>query len=197
MGSEARVNKIIDIARGSNLSHIVTSICKIQGMKCIKQKRLGNALSWALKAQDGGFITYIANQFLKYYAENGELECRDLLENLGPCMLASDRLTFLGKYCEFHQMYSIGEFKEAASLLVSLIVSNLTPRYFWSILFTDVIPLLESEDVILSSIDSFELLRCIEAHGDDPKFSDKVEIFRLAVARNLARALNLEGCQAE
>ncbi|KAI4495440.1 hypothetical protein M0802_008654 [Mischocyttarus mexicanus] len=197
MGTEARVNKIIDIARGSNLNHIVTSICKIQGTKCIKQKRLGNALSWALKAQDSGFITYIANQFLKYYAENGELECRDLLENLGPCMLASDRLTFLGKYCEFHQMYSIGEFKEAASLLVSLIVSNLTPRYFWSILFTDVIPLLESEDVILSSIDSFELLRCIEAHGDDPKFSDKVEIFRLAVARNLARALNLEGCQAE
>lgn len=76
----------------------VTSICKIQGMKCIRQKRLGNALSWALKAQDGGFITYISNQFLKYYAENGELECRDLLENLGPCMLASDRLTFLGEY---------------------------------------------------------------------------------------------------
>ncbi|XP_015176439.1 PREDICTED: nuclear pore complex protein Nup85 [Polistes dominula] len=197
MGSEARVNKIIDIARGSNLNHIVTSICKIQGMKCIKQRRLGNALSWALKAQDSGFITYIANQFLKYYAENGELECRDLLENLGPCMLASDRLTFLGKYCEFHQMYSIGEFKEAASLLVSLIVSNLTPKYFWSILLTDVIPLLESEDVILSSIDSLELLRCVEAHGDDPKFSDKVDIFRLAVARNLARALNLEGCQAE
>ncbi|XP_047343395.1 nuclear pore complex protein Nup85 isoform X1 [Vespa velutina] len=197
MGSEARVNKIIDIARDSNINHIVTSICKIQGVKCIRQKRLGNALSWALKAQDGGFITYIANQFLKYYAENGELECRDLLENLGPCMLASDRLTFLGKYCEFHQMYSIGEFKEAASLLVSLIVSNLTPRYFWSILFTDVIPLLESEDVILSSIDSFELLRCVEAHGDDPKFADKVEIFRLAVARNLARALNLEGCQVE
>lgn len=68
---------------------------------------------------------------------------------------------------------------------------------FWSILFTDIIPLLESEDVILSSIDSFELLRCVEAHGDDPKFADKVEIFRLAVARNLARALNLEGCQAE
>lgn len=197
MGSEARVNKILDIAHDNKLSRIVTSICKIQGVKCIRQKRFGNALAWALKAQDSAFITYIADQFLRYYAENGELECRDLLENLGPCMLASDRLTFLGKYCEFHQMYGIGEFKEAASLLVSLIVSNLTPKYFWPILFTDVIPLLESESVILSSIDSFELLRCVEAHGDDPKFADKIEIFRLAVARNLARALNLEGCQAE
>lgn len=75
----------------------VTSICKIQGMRSIRQGRLGNALTWALKAHDGNFTTYIADQFLKHYAEYGELECRDLLENLGSCMLASDRLTFLGK----------------------------------------------------------------------------------------------------
>lgn len=79
------------------LSFQVTSICKIQGLKCIKQGRVGNALAWSLKAQDSGFITYIADQFLKQYAENGQLECRDLLENLGFCMMASDRLTFLGK----------------------------------------------------------------------------------------------------
>ncbi|CAL7936069.1 unnamed protein product [Xylocopa violacea] len=197
MESEARVNKILDIARDNKMDHIVTSICKIQGMKSIKQGRLGNALAWALKAQDSGFVTYIADQFLKHYAEHGKLECRDLLENLGFCMMASDRLTFLGKYCEFHQMYGIGEFKEAASLLVSLLVSNLTPKYFWSILLLDAIPLLEAKDVILSSSDCFELLRCVEAHGDDPKFQDEIEIFRLAVARNLARALSLEGCQVE
>lgn len=66
-------------------------------MKSIKQGRLGNALAWALKAQDSGFITYIADQFLKHYAEHGKLECRDLLENLGSCITASDRLAFLGK----------------------------------------------------------------------------------------------------
>lgn len=75
----------------------VSSICKIQGIKCIRQKRLGNALAWAIKAQDGPFATYIADQFLKRYAENGELECREMLENLGAYMLTSDRLTFLGK----------------------------------------------------------------------------------------------------
>ncbi|XP_015435064.1 PREDICTED: nuclear pore complex protein Nup85 [Dufourea novaeangliae] len=197
MGSEARVNKIIDMACTNKMDHVVTSVCKIQGIKCIKQGRLGNALAWALKAQDSSFITYIADQFLKQYAETGKLECRDLLENLGFCMMASDRLTFLGKYCEFHQMYGIGEYKEAASLLVSLLVSNLTPKYFWSILLSDAIPLLEAKDVILSSSDCYELLRCVEAHGHDTKFQDEIEIFRLAVARNLARALSLEGCQVE
>lgn len=197
MGSEARVNKIIAIARDNNMHHVVTSVCKIQGMKCIKQGRLGNALAWALKAQDSGFTTYIADKFLKQYAENGELECRDLLENLGSCVSASERLTFLGEYCKFHQMYGIGEFNIAAGTLVSLLVSNVTPQYFWTILLADAIPLLETEDVILSSNDCFELLRCAEAHADDPQFHDKIKIFRLAVARNLARALSLEGSHAE
>ncbi|KAK0075668.1 hypothetical protein PV325_006573 [Microctonus aethiopoides] len=197
LGTEARIQKLLNVARNNSMTNVVSSVCKIQGIKCIRQKRLGNALAWAIKAQDGPFATYIADQFLKRYAENGELECREMLENLGAYMLTSDRLTFLGKYCEFHQMYEIGEFKEAARLLVSLIISNLTPKYFWSILLIDAIPLLEAEDVILSSEDTFILMRCIEEHGDDPKFQDKTEIFRLAAARNLARALNSEGCQAE
>lgn len=196
MGTEARVNKILDVARENKMEHLATSICKIQSTKSMKRGRLGNALAWALRAKDGGFVTYIADQFLKLYAEQGKLECNDLLENLGFCMMASDRLTFLGKYCEFHQMYGIGEFKEAASLLVSLLVSNLTPKYFWSILLLDAIPLLEAKEVIFSSGDCYELLRCVEAHGD-PKKSEEMETFRYAVARNLARALSLEGCQAE
>ncbi|XP_012258938.2 nuclear pore complex protein Nup85 [Athalia rosae] len=197
LGSEARVNKIIDIACEKNMNNVVISICKIQGMKCIRQGRLGNALGWALKAQDGAFATYVADQFLQNYADTGELQCQDLLENLGNCMLISDRLTFLGKYCEFHQLYGLGEFKDAAILLVSLLVSNLTPRYFWTILLIDAIPLLEAEDVILSSDDTYELLQSVEEHGDDPKFKDKIEVFRLAAARNLARALNHEGCEID
>lgn len=66
-------------------------------MKCIRRERYGNALAWALKAQDGSFATYIADRFLKQYAEHGEIQCQDVLENLGSCMLVSDRLTFLGQ----------------------------------------------------------------------------------------------------
>ncbi|OXU24689.1 hypothetical protein TSAR_001479 [Trichomalopsis sarcophagae] len=193
LGSEARIHKIIDLANEKNMHNVVNSICKIQGIKCINQGRLGNALAWALKARDILFASHIADRFLKHYVEHAEIQCRDLLENLGPCMLVSDRLTFLGKYCEFHQMYGIGEFKEAARLLISLIVSELTPNYFWSMLLTDAIPLLETDDLVFSSEDTFELLHAIEEHGDDPKFEDKVMIFRLAAARNLARALIIEG----
>ncbi|XP_014230395.1 nuclear pore complex protein Nup85 [Trichogramma pretiosum] len=193
LGSEARIRKIIDVAKQNNMPEVVSSICKIQGLKCIKQNRLGNALAWALKSQDVLFATHIADRFLRHYVDHAEIQCKDLLENLGSCMLVSDRLTFLGKYCEFHQMYGIGEFREAARLLVSLIVSNLAPKYFWSILLTDAIPLLETDDLVFSSQDTYELLRAVQRRGDDPKFQDKVSIFRLAAARNLSRAIIVEG----
>lgn len=65
-------------------------------MKALKRHRIGQALNWALQSQDPGFATHIADTLLKKYAKEGIFESLDLLENLGSCMLVSDRLTFLG-----------------------------------------------------------------------------------------------------
>lgn len=102
--------------------------------------------------------------------------------------MINERLTFLGKYCEFHQIYNMGEFKDSASLLISLIVSNLSPKFFWPALLTDAIPLLECKEMVFSYMDTFKLLRALELHGDELNQKKKA-IFRLAAARNLARTL--------
>ena len=98
LGSESRINKIIDIAKSNDMPHVAHSICKVQTMKCLRQGRLGNALVWALKSQDAQYSSYIADKFLTHYVKNGEIQCQDVLENLGTCMLACERLTFLGFY---------------------------------------------------------------------------------------------------
>lgn len=67
------------------------------GMRSYQQQRLGNALTWALQSQDAGFATYLANKFLELYSQEGKFHSMDLLDNLGSCMLVSDRLTFLGR----------------------------------------------------------------------------------------------------
>jgi nuclear pore complex protein Nup85 len=67
------------------------------GMRSYQQHRLGNALTWALRSQDSGFATYLANKLLELYSQEGKFHSSDLLDNLGSCMLVSDRLTFLGK----------------------------------------------------------------------------------------------------
>jgi nuclear pore complex protein Nup85 len=85
-------------------------------------------------------------------------------------------------------------------------------------LLTDALPLLESNDIVLTSEDTYELLNSMEellggqnsdtarkAGSDKLTIQDhsldansiaeeKVKLIRLALARNLARSLNHEGC---
>lgn len=91
-------------------------------------------------------------------------------------------------------------------------------------LLTDALPLLESNDIVLTSEDTYELLNSMEELLGDGYISDivgktgsdkmttvhdqsantkanmnsivgeKVKLIRLALARNLARSLNHEGC---
>lgn len=64
----------------------------------LRNGRLGNALTWALRSQDGSFTSYLADRFLQEYSQSGCITNTDLLDNLGSCMLVSDKLIFLGKY---------------------------------------------------------------------------------------------------
>lgn len=69
-------------------------------MKSLKNGRIGNALTWAIRSQDGTFTSYLADRFLREYCSSGKLRNTDLLDNLGSCMLVSDKLIFLGT-CNF------------------------------------------------------------------------------------------------
>lgn len=128
LGTEARINKILKECQKRELDQVAQSVCKIQGMKSLRRNRMGNALTWALKSHDGAFTSFLADKFLQDYCNEGRLRNVDLLDNLGSCMLASDRLIFLGKYCEFHKVYQDKKYKEAAHLIVSLIASKITPK---------------------------------------------------------------------
>lgn len=53
----------------------------------------------------------------------------------------------LGKYREFHRFYGEKRLTDAASLLLSLMTSQIAPRSFWVILLIDALPLLEEKEV--------------------------------------------------
>ncbi|NXU56460.1 NUP85 protein, partial [Turnix velox] len=181
----------------------VRSICKIMAMKALRNNRLGSALSWSIRAKDAAFATLISDRFLKDYCERGSFSDLDLIDNLGPSMLLSDRLTFLGKYREFHRLYGEKRFSEAARLLLLLLTAHIAPCSFWMTLLTDALPLLEQKEVVFSAEQTYELMRCLEdltAHKsdktksqDDEVETTKVEMLRLALARNLARVIIKEG----
>uniref|UniRef100_A0A2K5E6K9 Nuclear pore complex protein Nup85 n=1 Tax=Aotus nancymaae TaxID=37293 RepID=A0A2K5E6K9_AOTNA len=208
LNTEQKALKVLRICEQRQMTEQVRSICKILAMKAVRNNRLGSALSWSIRAKDAAFATLVSDRFLRDYCERGCFSDLDLIDNLGPAMMLSDRLTFLGKYREFHRVYGEKRFADAASLLLSLMTSQIAPRSFWMTLLTDALPLLEQKQVIFSAEQTYELMQCLEdltsgrpVHGgpdtqqcqDDDIETTKVEMLRLALARNLARAIIREG----
>uniref|UniRef100_A0A8D2LE44 Nuclear pore complex protein Nup85 n=1 Tax=Varanus komodoensis TaxID=61221 RepID=A0A8D2LE44_VARKO len=204
--TEHKALKVLRICEQRMLSEQVRSICKTMAMKAVRNNRLGSALSWSIRAKDAAFATLVSDRFLKEYCEKGTFSDLDLIDNLGPSMLLSDRLTFLGKYREFHRMYGEKQFFAAAKLLLMLMTARIAPCSFWMTLLTDALPLLEQKEVIFSADQTYELMKCLEdvtaselkkKLQDDDAETMKVEMLRLALARNLARAIVKEGTVEE
>lgn len=116
--SEARSAKIIRIARKLKLPHIgkvfihlevfrrlnpfiilVNSIITQRARIAIRRNRHGHALGWALKSKDSILASQLADHLLRTYCKEGSLlpTDLDLLDSLGPSILLSERLMFLGK----------------------------------------------------------------------------------------------------
>ncbi|XP_072225877.1 nuclear pore complex protein Nup85 [Leuresthes tenuis] len=208
LDTERKALKVLRICEQRQMSEQVRSICKIMAMRALRNNRLGSALSWSIRAKDAAFATLISERFLQDYCARGTFSDLDLIDNLGPAMLLSDRLTFLGKYREFHKLYEEKCFREAAKLLLSLMTAKIAPRSFWMTLLTDALPLLEQKEVIFSAEQTYELMFCLEeltsslntaTTGTDKPMQEedleltKVELLRLALARNLATAIVKEG----
>uniref|UniRef100_A0A3Q3GYW7 Nuclear pore complex protein Nup85 n=1 Tax=Labrus bergylta TaxID=56723 RepID=A0A3Q3GYW7_9LABR len=200
--TERKALKVLRICEQRQMSEQVRSICKIMAMRALRNNRLGSALSWSIRAKDAAFATLISEKFLQDYCAKGTFSDLDLIDNLGPSMLLSDRLTFLGKYREFHKLYGEKHFSEAAKLLLSLMTAKIAPRSFWMTLLTDALPLLEQKEVIFSADQTYELMFCLEeltsslntaAVDDEDIEVTKVELLRLALARNLSMAIVKEG----
>ncbi|XP_060068620.1 nuclear pore complex protein Nup85-like [Ylistrum balloti] len=196
--SEKKAQKLLHICQERNLVEQAKSICKVMGRRHMQHKRLGAALTWFLKSKDVALSTVIAERFLFEYSEKGSFSNLDLIDNLGPSMLLSNRLTFLGKYREFHKLYEEKEFQAAGQLLLSLLQARLAPKRFWVTLLVDAIPLLEAEEVIFSSSQTFDLMHCLEElmrefKDIDVREKEKLALLRLALTRNLSRAIVKEG----
>lgn len=221
--TDKKAMKVLRLCEVLDMLPQAQSICKTMSMNAMKAGRLGAALAWCLRSKDSSFAAFISERFLSEYCQSGGFSNLDLIDNLGSAMLLSDRLTFLGKYREFHKMYEEGKFHEAAHLLISLLTSKLAPQRLWLTLLTDSIPLLEHREVIFSSSQTYELMHCLDeirlsfrtqeylghpskgpadersiksapmgpksTKAQEDEERDKIELIRLALARNLSRTI--------
>ncbi|CAL1529891.1 unnamed protein product [Lymnaea stagnalis] len=201
--TESKAHKVLHLCQERDLLAQAQSVCKVMGMKCLKQDRLGSALSWFLKSKNATVIKQVTDRFLTEYCEKGKFSHLDLIDHLGPSMLVTNSLTFLGKYREFHTLYDKGDIQGATSLLLSLISSRLAPKTFWMTMLMDALPLLNLPQVVLNVQQTYELKHCLEELQRDGTSNyyknlsdsemDKLRLLQLALIRNLSRAIIKEG----
>ncbi|KAG0658580.1 hypothetical protein C6P46_005700 [Rhodotorula mucilaginosa] len=72
------------------------------------------------------------------------------------------RLAFLARYRDFLALYAAGARREAAELLVLLLTSGVAPKKWWAVMLLDAVPLLETNPVLVSLAETYELLRILE-----------------------------------
>ncbi|KAF5888611.1 nuclear pore complex protein Nup85, partial [Clarias magur] len=149
--TERKALKVLRICEQRQMNEQVRSICKIMAKRALTNNRLGSALSWSIRAKDAAFATLISERFLQDYCTRGSFSDLDLIDNLGPAMLLSDRLTFLVDQT-YELMFCLEELTSDKS--------KLEPEHL--------------------------------AQDDDVE-STKLELLRLALARNLAMAIVKEG----
>ncbi|XP_065065550.1 nuclear pore complex protein Nup85-like [Rhopilema esculentum] len=211
--NDRKAAKVLRLCEQYDLLEQANGICKVMAMRAMKHGRLGASLTWCLRSKDSVFANLLAEKIFTQYMETGTLSDLDIIDNLGSAMLLSDKLTFLGKYREFHKLYNEENFQEAGKLLMQLLSSSLAPQRFWMTLLTDALPMLEHEKIIFSSTQTYEIMHCLQElqlsinskeyfgqlhcgnineQQDDEK--DKLALLRLGLSRNLARVLLQEKC---
>lgn len=220
--NDLQAMNIIIAARRSGLSSVEQEVCRVMVKRSMSLKNYGNALEWAIRSRDNIYVTKIANIFLLHYCKTGQMMHKDLLAHVGAKMFIAPRLLFLIKYFDFHRFYSARAFAQAAELLVNLLDSKIIPEFFWPSLLADAIPLLEHNEPIIPSKETYAIMHHLESdlipfiekikrhkkkaeeqketnEEDDSELNlingcpeELIQLLRLACARNLSRAMIIE-----
>ncbi|CAG8460838.1 14548_t:CDS:10 [Ambispora leptoticha] len=216
MDTETKIHKILDICKRYDLREESKTICKIVARKFLREKRYTPSLFYFAKANDKIQIRLIAHQFLNNVIDTGELKFEKVIESLPLQEIADTSLNFLSQYCEFHHLLQERSFETAKNLLMNLIKSQASPKYFWPVLLLNTLPLLRQEGEKSKSVftreDIFEILCILEEitsfHENNQEFEksmrcimkwhtrdngydeidDKLKIVRLRLAHDSAKA---------
>ncbi|XP_045448581.1 nuclear pore complex protein Nup85 [Melitaea cinxia] len=187
--TEAKAMRVVAQAKKYGLVDVAQNVSAAMGARRLcagGAGGVGAALAWGGRARCGPLCARAAHAALRAYCGARPLPAADLLLSAGAALLVDDTLLLLGKYCDFHRLYKNREFRKAAKLLISLITSNIAPEYFWPTLLLDTLPLLETDEPVLSADDTYEIMLCLELRSACLS-TEKADLLRLALARNLAR----------
>ena len=128
-----------------------------------------------------------------------------LIECLADVVTFSHKVAFLPDYLNFHRLYQNREFERAREVFGLLIFNQNTPDVFVVTLLLDAVPLLEASTALFSVSETYEMMTRLElvtmSHRKEELLRGvseaELDVVRLALVRNLARATLASGAQTE
>ncbi|KAG4093280.1 nucleoporin Nup85-like protein [Neocallimastix lanati (nom. inval.)] len=204
LNSEVKVKKLIQNCKKYNLKNVIIDIHKTLGMKEYNKGNYGEAIKHYMEINDSYRISFICNILMTQYIEKGDLSQLNFIDSINQKTLYNSKINFLARYKQFHELYKKKQYSKAGSLLIQLLTSEIAPKAFWSIILVDAIPLLESEQIIFNSSNTYELMRCLEeittSHRrneylealskkvkTEQELEELINVIRIALVRNIAR----------
>ena len=170
------------------------SLYRVQGRFALKEGDFGQALScYAQSGNSARLYTVV----LSLLDSNPTLEqLNSILQSVDTTTLSSfDCYCFLVGYRDFLHCSSTNAYEKAGDCLVSLFSSGSVPQPFLSKLLGMALGLLEGPVISIGVSGSFELMRILNdidtfgKQGVDIKVNESLELTRMALVRNLARAI--------
>uniref|UniRef100_A0A914ZTA6 Nuclear pore complex protein Nup85 n=1 Tax=Parascaris univalens TaxID=6257 RepID=A0A914ZTA6_PARUN len=191
-----------EICVKTSLGVLAADIARTITYKLLREERWASALSWAMRSDDPSLYSMVANQVIKRCSPEAVLTL-DVLSRLSTEMVVSPPLLFLHKYYLFRNSLMNGSKVDAAMLLVDLIISDLVPRNFRDVLYTDLISILNDEnEVLIEKEATTNMLRYLnrddierrnQAESIDNSTDDwkkKIEMLRFALLKNLVNTIS-------
>ncbi|KAI9338790.1 nucleoporin Nup85-like protein [Obelidium mucronatum] len=211
--SNAQFRKLISIARDCGLDSVVKTLRDRYAKSRESQEgREGEAIRHYVLANQIPRANKVAQKLLEGYIKQDDdtsAEKLQVITQMSESIVAtSPFLAVLVKLVAFQDFYERKVWNECGAALLELLTRVPTPKWVWARLLADSVLLLESETMVFKVDETFELMRCLEqvvglwdgkgiCKGNSGKGGGMdvdeeridIEVVRLALSRNLARAM--------
>ncbi|KAJ2400446.1 hypothetical protein GGI23_002026 [Coemansia sp. RSA 2559] len=201
--SDRKAEQVLRLCDKHKLARATDRIHRQLGRQKWQRGRLGAAIEHFAQARDHASVGQVCDQLWTEFRASRTLTYGPTIDGvLASSGLKHDRLLFLTRYRDFHACCSAGDRAQAGKIIMSILASDIAPRYAVPVLLADTIPLLEDDALLVfDANDTYELLRRAEDLMHSPpeelprassaaNAPDKgqLDLFNVACARNLARS---------
>uniref|UniRef100_A0A158Q8C9 Nuclear pore complex protein Nup85 n=1 Tax=Elaeophora elaphi TaxID=1147741 RepID=A0A158Q8C9_9BILA len=196
LDNETIATKLCSLCDEVGFNEMRKDIARAMAYRLLRAEQWGSALSWAIRSRDIEVVSTVADQVVSRCPAE-KFSSITVVEHFTEVMLLSSSFVFLHRYYKFRKLLELDQKVKAAELLVELIVSDLVPKSFHSMLISDLISILSYDDEVIISKDGTEqLLEHLIHYGPDHSFHHNGDMWgmrlrtvRYLLLQNLARAI--------